>query len=219
MPNPIIRSLLFACVATNAPAFFDWLFQMDWYGDTLKDWVSGLEIPPQSTILELGCGPGNLSVHLAQAGHTVTGADKSARMIKRASRIKSGAKFIEADAYDLPMKNDTFDVVLLSSLINIVPDRAKLLAEAARVLKPKATISAMFPTPEFNTTRADEISAKLKLTQFSSAAISLWASAPPKLSPQRIAEEMFAAGFENPHIDLHLENSIASVTAYKTSTA
>ena len=217
MSNPITRSLLMATAMANAPAFFHRLFRQDWYGGTLKNWVNGLALDPRANILELGCGPGNLSVWLAQNGYSVTGADKSDSMIRRAARFKSAAKFIQADAFDLPMGNAEFDVVLLSSLINIVPDRPKLLAEAGRVLRPGGTISALFPTPEFTITRADEISTKLRLNHLSSAAISLWASAPPNLEPPEISRELIAAGFENPHTTLHLENSIASVTARKIS--
>lgn len=215
MSNPIFRSFHMATVMTNGPLFFDRLFRMDWYGGMLRNWVSGLELPNQTKILELGCGPGNLCHHLANQGHDVTGADKSERMIRRASRVVSSAKFVESDALTLPFEDNEFDVVLLSSLINIVPDRAGLLAEAARVLKPGGTLSAIFPASGFTTSRAAEISAKLKLSQFQSSALSLWASVPRKLNPTELSGELVAAGFKKPSCVMHLENSIASVSARK----
>lgn len=215
MSNPLYRSFHMATVMANGPLFFDRLFRMDWYGGMLRDWVSELGLPMNAKILELGCGPGNLCHHLAQLGHDVTGADKSERMIRRASRVASTAKFVETDALDLPFESHEFDVVLLSSLINIVPDRAGLLAESARVSKPGATLSAMFPASDFTTSKAAEISAKLNLGQFQSSALSLWASVPRKLDPAELSGELTTAGFENPTCVMHLENSIASVSAQK----
>ncbi len=217
MSNPVYRALLLAQVSTNGAAFFDRLFRQNWYGNTLTGWVDGLNIAPGSDILELGCGPGNLSHYLADAGQNVTGADKSAKMIKWANRHGGKARFVQANALDLDMADDSFDVILLSSLLNIIPDRASLLVQAARVLRPGGTISALFPIAEFDKTRAADISEKLNLSGYSRAAISLWASVAGQLNPGDTAQEMIAAGFQDPRIKLHLQDSIASVTATRSN--
>jgi ubiquinone/menaquinone biosynthesis C-methylase UbiE len=44
--------------------------------------------------------------------------------------------FHQASAEDLPFADSTFDLVISNGAINLVPDKARALAEAWRVLKP-----------------------------------------------------------------------------------
>lgn len=73
----------------NAPALFDRLYRFDWYSDQLRDWAGSLNIQPDMQVLDLGCGPGNLTRELAAGGVGITGVDKSEAMIKRAKRPKA----------------------------------------------------------------------------------------------------------------------------------
>jgi len=77
---------------------------------------------------------------------------------------------------NLPIDNEVFDTVLLASLLNVVPERLKLLREVNRVLKPGGMISVLFPTPAFENEKAIEISTQLNLGEISTAAISVWAA-------------------------------------------
>ena len=139
-------------------------------------------------------------------------------MIRHAASKATTAKFVQADALDLPMSDGTFDVVLLASLINVVPDRVKLLHEVQRVLKPGGKISVLFPTPAFTGEKAEEIVTNRNLDYFSSAAISFWASFGRKLTPSDVSGEIAAVGFGKPKIALLFDNNIASVTATKKTT-
>ena len=47
-------------------------------------------LPPQSTIVEIGCGTGRDAVFFAEHGHTVFGADRADEGVKRASAAASG---------------------------------------------------------------------------------------------------------------------------------
>lgn len=42
----------------------------------------------------------------------------------------------EASAEDLPFKDESFDVVISNGVFNLIPDKARALAEVFRVLKP-----------------------------------------------------------------------------------
>jgi ubiquinone/menaquinone biosynthesis C-methylase UbiE len=60
-------------------AFFDFVYQdtPPWDIGAAQPAMSALltEYPPQDPILDVGCGSGDLAIHLAQLGHQVTGID------------------------------------------------------------------------------------------------------------------------------------------------
>ncbi len=96
-----------------------------------------------SSVLDLGCGTGTLTLALerAAAGVRLTGVDGDPEMLARA-RAKAGhassTEWIESFAQSLPFEDGSFDRVV-SSLVfhHLVPDlKRKALAEARRVLAP-----------------------------------------------------------------------------------
>jgi SAM-dependent methyltransferase len=67
------------------------------------------------TILDMGCGTGRLAVALAQRGHSVTGADPSAGMM-RVARGRLGAervRWIDSDATSLALET-RFDLIVMT---------------------------------------------------------------------------------------------------------
>ncbi len=107
-----------------------------WHRDALQlvGSVSGAEL------LEVGCGAGDFSLHLAKLGAQVTGTDFSSKAIeianlKRATQT-STAQFQVADAGELPFKDQVFDLVISCECLEHVPDPAKALTEMFRVLRP-----------------------------------------------------------------------------------
>ncbi len=71
---------------------------------------------PVGTLLDLGCGPGNESIHLAKQGFRTTGIDISPIAIQRA-REKAAKEhvdccFIVADILRIPLQKERFDVIL-----------------------------------------------------------------------------------------------------------
>ena len=66
--------------------------------------VSGVLAGPQSHVLDLCCGHGNVSAALVGAGAKVTGLDFSAAMLEMARKAVPSAEFIEGDAMNLPFE-------------------------------------------------------------------------------------------------------------------
>jgi len=94
------------------------------------------------SILEIGCGAGNLSVYLNQLGFDVTGIDVSETAIlwakKRFERQDLKAKFLVGDVSNLSAFNsNSFDISIDSLCLHclIDEDRSKSLFEVYRVLK------------------------------------------------------------------------------------
>lgn len=65
-------------------------------------------------VLELGCGTGELSVPLAEAGFSVTGLDDSSALLEFAAAKNSDVRWIEGDmrGFDL---NERFALIMLPS--------------------------------------------------------------------------------------------------------
>ncbi len=72
-------------------------------------------IPSGRSVLELGCGQGDLLAALNPSFGV--GIDFSPEMIRVAARKNPQLTFIQADAHELPIKAK-FDVIILSDLIN-----------------------------------------------------------------------------------------------------
>lgn len=89
-------------------------------------------------VLDLGCGTGGYSHSLAEAGARVISVD-----LQRLNATPP--TLVLADALYLPFGPERFPVVFCASLIEHVPDPARLLAEIKRVLTPDGTAYLSFP--------------------------------------------------------------------------
>ncbi len=91
-------------------------------------------------VLEVGCGVGTLSSHLARKYKwNVTGIDLDPEQIERARKDRVGnecLKFFEADVTQLPFEDREFDMVLSFDVLHHIPNWDKALEEVSRVLKP-----------------------------------------------------------------------------------
>ncbi|KAL7931595.1 S-adenosyl-L-methionine-dependent methyltransferase [Trichoderma chlorosporum] len=100
-----------------------------------------LNIVPGMVVLDVGCGPGNLTSHIAQlvgAKGNVVGVDPSAERIAIARKIQqSNLSFWEGQAEDLSqLTTASFDVVYVNSTLHWVQDQPAAFKEFARLLKP-----------------------------------------------------------------------------------
>ena len=89
------------------------------------------------TVLELATGTGLIAKHIVTAATHIEATDASAEMIDEAKRDNQSAKlhFSVQDMFRLPYADKSFDVVIVSNALHIVPQPEKALAEIHRVLK------------------------------------------------------------------------------------
>ena len=89
------------------------------------------------TVLELAAGTGLIAKHIVNASAHIEATDASAEMIAEARRDNQSAKlhFSVQDMFRLPYADKSFDVVIVSNALHIVPQPEKALQEIKRVLK------------------------------------------------------------------------------------
>ena len=89
------------------------------------------------TVLELATGTGLIAKHIVTAAAHIEATDASAEMIAEAKRDNRSAKlyFSVQDMFCLPYADRSFDVVIVSNALHIVPEPERALAEIRRVLK------------------------------------------------------------------------------------
>jgi SAM-dependent methyltransferase len=91
------------------------------------------------TLLDLGCGPGWLSVMYARGGAKVTAIDitNQALILTKAALDVNGlsANLRQASAESLPLSDQSFDVVVSSGVLHHTPDPSRAFSEAHRVAR------------------------------------------------------------------------------------
>jgi 2-polyprenyl-3-methyl-5-hydroxy-6-metoxy-1,4-benzoquinol methylase len=92
------------------------------------------------TLLDVGCGDGELASELSRRGAIVTALDADSMMIAAAQRRSeienTQLRLIEGQAERLPFDDESFDFVLAVTVLCFVQDAERAVAEMARVLKP-----------------------------------------------------------------------------------
>lgn len=104
--------------------------------------------------LDIGCGEGKFTRALAGLYARVSGIDVRAGAIAKAVAAAEAAgtaiDFRVASADALPYPDASFDTVVFSNSLHHMPDPARALAEAARVLVPGGRLYIMEPVPSGN---------------------------------------------------------------------
>jgi ubiquinone/menaquinone biosynthesis C-methylase UbiE len=106
--------------------------------------IEALRIAPGSTVLELGCGLGDLAPQIANAAdqNRYVGLDRSATMIdaataRHAQLVSTGrAEFHVGTSEHLPFPGDAFDRLFSVGLIHFWTEPVASLIEARRVMRP-----------------------------------------------------------------------------------
>ncbi|HNO92762.1 MAG TPA: class I SAM-dependent methyltransferase [Anaerolineales bacterium] len=128
--NLDVRVAIHKRFSTNSYGWFNWVFD------------SFSALPENATILEIGCGTGELWKECESRipkNWALTLTDISDGMLDAAwrnlIRIHRGIKFEKVDSQSIPYADKTFDAVIANYMLYHVADRKKAFAEIKRVLK------------------------------------------------------------------------------------
>lgn len=105
------------------------------------------------TVLELATGTGLVAKNIVNAAKHIEATDASGEMIREAKKDNCSSKlhFSVQDMFRLPYANGTFDAVIVSNALHIVPSPEKALIEIRRVLKDGGVLIALTFTHAGNT--------------------------------------------------------------------
>lgn len=105
--------------------------------------ISGA-LTKEMKVLEIATGTGLIAVNIADSVQSIVATDFSPKMIETA--MKKGApdnvQFAVEDATALSFSDQTFDAVIISNALHIMPDPGLVLKNIRRVLKPNGLLIA-----------------------------------------------------------------------------
>ncbi len=111
--------------------------------DLIEELLRWTEVEQASDILDVGCGIGGSTLHLArQFNANATGITLSPKQAQRARQraaaagIAYKANFQVANALEMPFADNSFDLVWSLESGEHMPDKQQFLAECCRVLRP-----------------------------------------------------------------------------------
>ncbi len=93
---------------------------------------------PPGAVLDLGCGPGQISRYLLGKGRTAIGVDFAPAMLAQAAKLAPGVQLVAADLLALPMPESSCGAAVASYSLHHLPSALlnRALDGFARVLKP-----------------------------------------------------------------------------------
>ena len=119
-------------------------------------------------VLELATGTGLIAKHIVRSADHIEATDASQEMIEQAKQGVKSTKlyFSVQDMFHLPYADQSFDVVIVSNALHIVPEPERALAEIRRVLKEDGILIAPTFTHAGNDFRGKVKAVFMKLAGF-----------------------------------------------------
>lgn len=91
-------------------------------------------------VCDVDCGEGRFCRMLSDRGAKVMGLEPTRRLVEEARRRDPRGRYVEAGAEEIPMKSESFDLVVSYLVLIDIPDYRAAIAEMARVARPGGRI-------------------------------------------------------------------------------
>jgi cyclopropane fatty-acyl-phospholipid synthase-like methyltransferase len=128
---------------THAKAYQDKFMNVDLYSEALDLLCDSLK-SPQSTILELACGPGNITKYLLdrKPDLKIFGTDLSVNMLELAKTNNPSATFQLMDCRDIHRIKDRYDGIVVGFCLPYLSKEEawKLIHDASKILNPNGVL-------------------------------------------------------------------------------
>ena len=116
--------------------------------------IRGLEVEEGEVILDCGCGEGFYVMVISQLFPKVkiVGFDHDKSLLEKAKKWVGNNKnvtWVLGDIYEIPYPNSYFDKVILSEVLEHIPNDKRALKEVKRVLKPNGKIAITVPNHNY----------------------------------------------------------------------
>jgi ubiquinone/menaquinone biosynthesis C-methylase UbiE len=133
-------------LSENSKTYYDenHIYQLFSNAEDFPDYIFSFLIPffQNKTILDLGCGNGKYTNKIHNINKNIIGFDKSFPQLNHKNRNQN-INFINGDAFQLPFKNNSFDLIFSSWMLGTIADENKqqaIIKEAKRTLKENGKI-------------------------------------------------------------------------------
>ena len=154
-------------------------------------------VAADGTVLDLGCGTGELALAAAAAGMRVTACDISQAMLRHAADrdLQGAIEWLQLSPNwrTLPVEPATFDAVIASSVFEYVDHPSIVLGECARVLRPGGFVLCTVPDPTHPIRWLERLASPAARSPLARAAAGCWPRLDGYLTYLRISRQRHRA--------------------------
>lgn len=175
---------------------------------------------PQSGehVLDVAAGTGNVAIRAAARGAKVTAADIAPRMVQLGrQRTGETVEWIEADVEDLPILDNTVDVVLSAFGVIFAPRPEVALAQLRRVLKPGGRLALTAWTADSYIAQRAEIIRRFVPPDPAVPDTLTWGD--PQILRQRLSTEFTKISIERRSLPWHFDSPQQMTAFYDAHSA
>ena len=113
--------------------------------------VKQLNLTPKTTVLDLGCGDGSITIPIAKQAKQVTGIDSSKEMLKILNKRCEEEKINNINTIKMDIENikqeklGEYDIVLASRSLNNIMNIGEVIDEITKIAKEKVYVTVFGP--------------------------------------------------------------------------
>lgn len=149
----------------------DYDIRWSYYNEaTVAHTLARLEVSKDMSVLDVGCGTGNLLKAIARSLPTIklSGLEPTEAMLDIArEKLGSSASLKQGFAEEIPFEDESFDAILSNSMFHYIQKPEGFLEEAVRILKPGGQIIITDWCYDFMTSKINNLMLRLRNDSYS----------------------------------------------------